>query len=836
MRRNRWVKRVLAGLLALGPAAGCKQQLFMEPQDYRDALMSSLPRGLENNPHDTIMPSRVDRVGKVATVLDPDLPPRLITLKECIAIALEQGNIGSSSQPGFKNDALPGFNGGQFFTNSDSIRVFAIDPAIAATQLERSLSKFDARWTTAMQWQKLDQPTPAQFLAFQNSQDAANLSTTLAKPLPTGGVAGITFSTNYSKFDSRAAAQLGQFVNPNYIPQLQFTFEQPLLRLFGVEVNQLTPTHPGSQLLNLPASGGQGTPGILISRIRVDQSKAAFDGRVNTLLLNVEAAYWNLFAAYYNLYAQEEGLRQSFEGYRFTDIRVEVGQDPPQNRDQARAQFERFRRGVLEARGEVLERERNLRGLLGLRSDDGTRLVPIDNPNLSPYVPDFNEAANEALANLPELLIARQDLKSLQLNLLLQKNLRRPDLRAFGTYNIAGLGTRLDGNEFSDPAGTVPGNALANLASNQFNSWTLGFRLDFPIGFRDANASVREAQLSLARAYYALRDEEMKALEVLVERHRRLIQAHAVIGPARAEREALQLYIARVRAVIEIGRWQPQEFLNFLTVQQQLATAIAVEFQAIANYNIALAAFEHAKGTIQRYNNVTVSEGPLPPWAQKKAADHIRARTEAALKLRERDVVPPPAGPGVLGGEPIGPPTGTGIIDRLPPFAQPRDPLPDKLPSSKPIDPKANPPEMPPADGKKGQLPLPSSADGLPLIPRAFPTQNSEPATGPGAGDYFQPSGRVALPSRAGTGSVGNPSPSVAPPPATGNISGSSSSPVRLPAPPALDTIPVPPNTKVTLPVPPALPTGSGDLAPSGAVPVIPTPSEPRYPTPGDGR
>ena len=52
---------------------------------------------------------------------------------------------------------------------------------------------------------------------------------------------------------------------------------------------------------------------------------------MNFLLVNVEAAYWNLFAAYYNLYAQEEGLRQAFEGYRFIQIRVDAGNEPPQN-------------------------------------------------------------------------------------------------------------------------------------------------------------------------------------------------------------------------------------------------------------------------------------------------------------------------------------------------------------------------------------------------------------------------------------------------------------------------------------------------------------------------
>ena len=125
----------------------------------------------------------------------------------------------------------------------------------------------------------------------------------------------------------------------------------------------------------------------------------------------------------------------------------------------------------------------------------------------------------------------------------------------------------------------------------------------------------------------------MKTLEYLVIRLTGgSSKTHAVIGPRRAEREALQIYLAKVREVIDIGNWNPAFYQNYLTVQQQFAVAIAAEFRAIADYNTSLAIFEFAKGTMQQYNNVTIGEGPLPPWVCKKAADHIRERTSAALQ------------------------------------------------------------------------------------------------------------------------------------------------------------------------------------------------------------
>ncbi len=724
MSWNRWTKRVLGGALALSTLGGCRQQLWMEPSDYHDAVRYGLPKALEASPQEAILPPTVDRIGPgPATVFDPARPPRYVALKECVAIALEQGNVGSQSptQPGAKNENIQTAIG-QAVSGTDAIRAYALDPANTASDIERSLSKFDARWITSMSWQKLDNPTPNGVFAFQNQQDQATFSTTLAKPLPTGGTAGVTFSTAYSKFPSSInQGNFGSFLNPNYIPQLQFIFEQPLAQLFGVEVNQLTGSHPSSLLISgLQPSGGQGVEGILITRIRLDQVKANFETQVNFLLLNVEGAYWNLYNAYYSLYAQEEGLRQSFDGYRFTAARVDAGQDPPQNLQQARAQFELFRGNVYRARGQVLEAERQLRGMMGLRSDENSRLVPIDEPNLAQYRPDFYESANEAIAFRPELMIARQDLKARQLNLILAKNLRRPDIRAFSSYNIQGIGNRLDGSEFASTptGGTINGNAFTSLQANQFNSWQLGLRADIPLGFRDANAQVRQAQLNLTKSYYQLRDVELKTVEFLVAQHRRVYETHSLIAPAKSRREALQIYVYKVKQLIDVGKWDSTTFFNFLQVQRDLAQSIADEFTAISNYNIALAQLEFAKGTIMRYNNVNLAEGQLPDHVAKRAAEQVRERTEGALKLREREGFnAPPAEPRT-----IGPATGNPLA--LPPLTDPRPPVPDELPTPRTVDPSGAAPAPSPIPGPTTD-PLPTPA--TPMTPAPGPTVMTRP-------------------------------------------------------------------------------------------------------------
>ncbi|NBS94424.1 MAG: hypothetical protein EBT27_12025 [Betaproteobacteria bacterium] len=105
-----------------------------------------------------------------------------------------------------------------------------------------------------------------------------------------------------------------------------------------------------------------------------------------------------------------------------------------------------------------------------------------------------------------------------------------PDLRFTSTYDVNSIGTGLDGPNTD--------NALRNLASNHFNNWSMGLRLNVPIGFRVANANVRIAKLELARAYEILHDQELRVGRTLSQAYRRMFTSYEQIKVQRAQREA----------------------------------------------------------------------------------------------------------------------------------------------------------------------------------------------------------------------------------------------------------------------------------------------------------
>jgi outer membrane protein TolC len=659
----RWKSLCGALALMLAVVAGCKQQCFVTEGDL-NTVQTSVFNNLDNNPNQACQP--LTHIGHAPPTLDDlDRKVRFISLQECIAIALEQGSTGFQNLQALAIPSLQSnpyldpeiaFAGNDISTGgNDSIRVLSLAPLSPAQQgalVEQALAKFDAVAFAGIAYNGSDSPigTPIQtFQAGQTNLTAIESMTAtapptfpamlgVAKPLATGGVAGVTFNVPYSYTNLPAR------VNPSYQPALQFAFEQPLLQGFGVEINQLLPQHPlggGSFFGGLTGPGGaqnagllSPTDGILITRIRFDQARAEFERLVNFLLINTEFAYWNLYNAYFNLYAQEQALRFAYETYKLSKAGYEAGRVKAADFYQTRGQYESFRASRLQAINQLLDSERQLRGLLGLQIDDGTRLMPSDEPTLAPYKPDWDLAAHEALDHKPELYLARQEVKVRQLNLVRAKHFLLPEVNFTATYDWNSIGGRLDG---PDPST----NAFRALSAGGFNNWSLGIRGRMPIGFRAANANVRRAQIDLARAMEVLKDQELKSLRFLAQQYRLISTQYELIRANRAQREA---YGEQLKA-------RYQEFLAgrgtldiLLEAQRSWANALSQEYNAIALYNISLAGFEFAKGTITRHDNVTISEGALPQCASVRAVEHQRQRT-AALVLRQRAAVNDACGP-----------------------------------------------------------------------------------------------------------------------------------------------------------------------------------------------
>jgi outer membrane protein TolC len=636
-----WRTMLLGLALTCGLATGCKQQVFLAERDLQN--VAHLPPTLERDPSESIVPILNVAAPTPPDVNQPDRNPRYMSLDEALAIGLENGTT-NSRQPGSGavDDTLASFQGGQITGQGETVRIISLLPAIAQTAIENQLARFDAQWITSMNWTTTDNLQQG-LQSFQNGQ-SASFATSFIKALPTGGTANVSFLTDYRLLSSPPTGQFG-VLNPSYTTRLVFGIDHPLWRDYGVEINNLltrhpqgTPfspvpnTHAGSFAghLNALSPFAAAPEGILIARIRMDQAKAEFERQVNALVLNIEVAYWKLYQAYGRLYSFEEVMRIAHKSLMINEAKYKVGTKGPADYFPILGQYQDFRGQRLAALADVLEKERSLRGLLGMPIEDGTRLVPITPPNLANYQPSYEAAVKDALVYRPELVLARENLRVAHFQLLREKNNIKPDLRAAAQYAPVGFGNRLDGRgTFVDGTGADrPQNALQSLASDHFNDWNIGLILTVPLGFRAEMANIRAARLSLAQGYYFLKDQEERSLRIVAQQYQELSKWYNLIEMRRAARKAYaESVIARFEQ-FKAGK-ETADFL--LEAQRRLADAQTSEYEAIAEYNNSLARFEWSKGTILHHNNVFISDGPLPACAQVRAVEHERERSKARV-------------------------------------------------------------------------------------------------------------------------------------------------------------------------------------------------------------
>jgi outer membrane protein TolC len=626
-----------------GLTSGCKNQIFLAEKDLNAVQLSSGLPEFDRDPREIIVPHLDAAAPTPADVNQPDRPPRYLTLQEAMAIALENGST-NAQQPGsgLANEQLATFT--QLRGNDptiDQIRVLALNPAVSATAIDNQLARFDTHWVTSMNWTTTDQLQQG-LQSFQNGSSAA-FATSFIKALPSGGTANISFLTDYRILTQPPTGVFG-VLNPQYNTRLTFGIDQPLWRDYGSDINQLLTRHPQSTPFS-PIPGvhagafaghqnqispfGNVPEGILISRIAHDLQKMEFERQLNGMVFNVEVAYWRLYQAYGQLYSFEEVMRIAHKSWMINFAKYQVGTIGAANYFPVLAQYQEFRGERLNALSLVIERERNLRRLLGLPLEDGSRLVPITAPNLTQYQPSFEAAIRDAMIYRPELQGSRENVRVAYFRLKREENSLKPDLRGAAQYSPVGFGNRLDGaGTFLDGTETPrTTNAFRSLATDHFNDWSIGLILSVPLGYRAEMANIRAARLQLAQNYQALNYEEDMAKSLVAKYYQDLAKWYNLIEMRRAERRAYAESVEARFKEFAAGKATVADFL--LEAQRRLATAQVKEYEAIAEYNNTLAGFEWAKGTILHHNNVFIAEGPLPEHVQQRAVEHERERSKA---------------------------------------------------------------------------------------------------------------------------------------------------------------------------------------------------------------
>lgn len=757
--------------LGLGILAGC-QPTYLIKENYESTLAGA--GGLPHFKIDERCPPDgplTNLVKAPPTVDEPERPQRPMTLQEAIALSLENGTVsGNNPGSGQADQGFPRFNGaGSLNGQTDAIRVIALNPALQNAAIEAAASRFDAIFVSGASFTNTDAiagvPNLPGYLGGTPGQ-SANFQSSIIKALPSGGVANVSFLTDYRNVNTNllfpGTAQFSAPMNPEWSARVSFGFEQPLWRDFGSDINSLLsrfPTITGSSIGSTIAQTGYntqqgnrtqlaGTPveGTLISRLRQDQSRAEFERNVQILVLNAEVAYWNLYNKYGQLYSFEENLRILQKAFQESFYQWRAGKLGSDKYYQFKGQFEEFRGNRYDALEQVLQAERDLRRIIGLPVEDGTRITPITPPTMAQFRPDWDTCLKDTLSLSPELILARENLKYHQYLMQIQKNNLKPDLRAYVRYEPFGDGTSLlgSGGTYMDSSNTPhTADAFRSLASGRTVDYQAGVYMNIPLGYRFEYAAIRSARLQLAQAYYFLRDAEDRKINYLAAQYQEVVYQYEKIAASRSERIAYLESLKSLEQQRQAGKIlfsDAQNGLQYLVIQRSYATALVKEFQAIADYNNSVARLEWAKGTGLSWNNVHISEGPLPQAAQVRATEYEKDRSRSLVLAQRPDSL---LQPGRLCTTracdlPSGEPT---TLSQQPAPVPEAAPLPNEKKLPVPPPPEANASansakrsDAKPAEGSPAAIPAPrTDGPNRPLSMQAPPGLNQVgfPAPGP---------------------------------------------------------------------------------------------------------
>lgn len=556
------------------------------------------------------------------------LPPR--TLSSIDEARFRDVAIDEVIQIGLANSTVLRDLGGAVLQSPEST-LTTYDPAIQETDpsggVEAALSAFDAQFATSLFSEKNDRAINNQFFGggtFILVQDAAVHQMQLSKRSVSGTQLAARQITEY---DSSNAP--GNRFPSAWTVMLETEVRHPLLQGSGMQFNRI--------------AGPSQTPGVyngvLVARLNTDVQLAEFEAAVRNLASNLENAYWDLYFAYRDLDAKIAARDTALDTWRRIRALYEAGRrgGEAEKEAQAREQYFRFQEevenalsgrlidgtrtgngslaGTFRGNGGVLVAERRLRRLMNLSASDGELLRPSSEPIVADVVFDWDRVKLEAADRRVELRRQKWAIRRRELELIASKNFLLPRLDAVGRYRWRGFGRDLI--DSGGPPLPRFENAWEDLATGDFQEWQLGVELTVPIGYRQAHAGVRNAELLLARERALLCDQQQEVIHDAAGAVAEVDRAAAVLKTTYNRLVATTQQLAAIQAAFEADK-APLDLL--LDAQQRLAEADSRYFRSLAEYAVAIKNVHFAKGTLLDYDGVYLSEGGWPGKAQADAA------------------------------------------------------------------------------------------------------------------------------------------------------------------------------------------------------------------------
>ena len=395
----------------------------------------------------------------------------------------------------------------------------------------------------------------------------AEIAPLLRQKIITGGGYEIRFVNTWEDvFPVNSGSVSRVIADPRFEHGVELTFQQPLLKNFGIAVN----TAPIRQAQNTEQFAEQRLLQTILNAV-----------------LDVQRGYWDLVFRMQDLGAKQESQKLAEDFLAENKIRVELGTLAPIELVQAETRVKTRQGDVIVAESAVREAEDRLKEVMNIPETLGTWLIrirPTDSPPFTILTPiSLDAQIDAALKNRPDFVQSQLDIASRQIDRDVARNQRLPQLDLEARVGVRAFGDKVD-------------EGLAQLGDAEGYEWAVGLRFQYPLGNRFARNELQRRNLELERALV----DQRKLIRTVVRELRQVVRdIETATKRVEVTRAATVLAQTQLEAEQEKFRLGLSTSFVVLDFQEDLTIARSDETRAVSEYNVALARLDQLTGTLR---------------------------------------------------------------------------------------------------------------------------------------------------------------------------------------------------------------------------------------------
>ena len=329
---------------------------------------------------------------------------------------------------------------------------------------------------------------------------------------------------------------------------------------------------------------------IRVRRKELKMSEQALRFQIMRIMLAVEVGYYDLIAAREQVRVQEKALELRQQFVTETHRRVEVGDLPPLDAEQAETQLQITLTALTAARQVFVARQNALKVLLteDFREWVDADLLPTDVLLALPAELNRSVSFQKALLDRPDLAESRLAVEKSDVVVQFRRNQLYPSLDLVGRY--AGLGVDQSGN------------SALNDAINFGNpEYFYGVVVSFPVTRTAERNYYRASQAAKQLAQLQLKKAEQAVFLEIADWVNRVQSGFTQVGSTHKARVYAEAALAAEQEKLQNGL---STSFFVLQLQEILTSARTTEALALADYNKALAQLAFSEGSTLAKRNV----------------------------------------------------------------------------------------------------------------------------------------------------------------------------------------------------------------------------------------